>query len=160
MRGLEPADLAALRSLSDSYAAAADDRDLAAVSALFDPNGVLAVPDPPRHLSPQTEHRGQAAVEAALGALTATLATTHVVAGARYEARSTGARGRVRGIAHHVLPGREGLSDLVWFLHYDDEYARTSTGWVIVRRDVTIDWIERHRVSLARTAPPQEGSTP
>ncbi|MEU6073770.1 nuclear transport factor 2 family protein [Micromonospora sp. NPDC047074] len=151
MTGLDAADLAALRVLSETYAAAADDRDTAAVGSLFVPNGVLVVPEPPAHLDPHVSHVGRPAVVAALGALAGTLATTHVVAGARYLPTPTGARGRVRGTAHHLLPGREGPSDLVWFLHYDDEYARTDDGWAFTRRAVTINWIERHRVWVTRT---------
>jgi hypothetical protein len=147
---LDAADLTALRALSETYAAAADDRDAATVGALFVPDGVLVVPEPPDHLDPHVSHVGRSAVVAALGALAGTLATTHVVAGARYLPTSTGARGRVRGTAHHLLPGREGYSDLVWFLHYDDEYARTDEGWAFTRRAVTINWIERHRVSVTR----------
>ncbi|WP_327028880.1 nuclear transport factor 2 family protein [Micromonospora sp. NBC_01740] len=151
MTSLDAADLTALRVLSETYAAAADDRDAAAVGALFVPDGVLVVPDPPAHLDAHVSHVGRPAVVAALGALAGTLATTHVVAGARYLPTSTGARGRVRGTAHHLLSGREGPSDLVWFLHYDDEYARTDDGWAFTRRAVTINWIERHRVSAIRT---------
>ncbi|MET7472399.1 nuclear transport factor 2 family protein [Micromonospora sp. NPDC005686] len=150
MTGLDAADLAALRALSEAYAAAADDRDAAAVGALFVPDGVLVVPEPPAHLDPHVSHVGRPAVVAAFGALAGTLATIHVVAGTRYLPTPTGARGRVRGTAHHLLPGRDGPSDLVWFLHYDDEYARTDEGWAFTRRAVTVNWIERHRVSLTR----------
>ncbi|GAA0727339.1 nuclear transport factor 2 family protein [Dactylosporangium roseum] len=150
MTSLAAADLTALRALSETYAAAADDRDAATVGALFVPDGVLVVPEPPAHLAPHVSHVGRPAVVAALGALADTLATTHVVAGARYLPTSTGARGRVRGTAHHLLPGREGPADLVWFLHYDDEYERTDEGWAFARRAVTINWIERHRVSVTR----------
>ncbi|WP_174533202.1 nuclear transport factor 2 family protein [Micromonospora chalcea] len=150
MTGLDAADLTALRALSETYAAAADDRDAAAIGALFVPDGVLVVPEPPAHLGPHVSHVGRPAVVAALGALAGTLATTHVVAGARYLPTSAGARGRVRGTAHHLVPGRDGPSDVVWFLHYDDEYARTGEGWAFTRRAVTVNWIERHRVSVTR----------
>ncbi|RLK09800.1 SnoaL-like protein [Micromonospora sp. M71_S20] len=157
MTGLDAADLTALRVLSETYAAAADDRDAAAVGALFVPDGVLVVPEPPAHLGARSSHVGRPAVVAALGALAGTLATTHVVAGARYLPTPTGARGRVRGMAHHLLPGREGPSDLVWFLHYDDEYARTDDGWAFTRRAVTVNWIERHRVSAIRADEEEAG---
>ncbi|MBQ1040943.1 MULTISPECIES: nuclear transport factor 2 family protein [unclassified Micromonospora] len=150
MSGLDAADLTALRALSETYAAATDDRDAAAVGELFIPEGVLVVPEPPAHLDPHVSHVGRAAVVATFGALAGTLATTHVVAGARYLPTAAGARGRVRGTAHHVLPARDGPSDLVWFLHYDDEYARTDEGWAFTRRALTINWIERHRVSVVR----------
>lgn len=153
---LSASDRAALRELSERYAAGADDRDLACVTALFATDGVLVVPDPPSSLEPVMAHEGRAGITAGLAALDTTLATTHVIASASYEATDHGARGRVRCIAHHVLPGRDGLVDLVWFLHYDDEYTRATSdsAWQIAHRAVTIDWIEKHRVSTSRAVAP------
>lgn len=159
MTRLTPADRATLWDLSQRYAAAADERDTDTICALFTADGCMRVADPPHSLEPVHEHRGRPAIAEVMAALHATTFTQHALANARYEATDTGARGRVRGAAYHVVPGLEGLVDLVWHLHYDDTYVRTAPHeWALAERSVTIDWIERRTVALARADAPKERS--
>ena len=134
-----------MRDLAHRYAAAVDDRDLPAVAALFAPDAVLAVPRPPRHLDPVTEHVGPGGVLEAMAALAAVPRTFHAVVGAVYD----GSRGRIACVAHHVLPG-DPLTDLVWHLRYLDDYVETPAGWLFARREVHVDLVERRPLEAAR----------
>jgi len=52
------------------------------------------------------------------------------------------AHGRIGGTAHHWTRHHDTITDLVWYLRYDDDYRRTASGWLIGRRTLTIDAIE------------------
>jgi hypothetical protein len=134
-----------MRELAHRYAAAVDDRDFAAVAGLFAPDGVLVVPRPPRYLDPVVEHVGPAGVLEAMAALAGVPRTFHAVVGAVYD----GTRGRVAGVAHHVLPG-DPVIDLVWHLRYLDDYVETPDGWRFARREVHVDLVERRPLESAR----------
>jgi hypothetical protein len=88
------------------------------------------------------------------------------------------ATGEVQCVAHHVTPadvttggstgGADGGdaggtgparagTDTVWFIRYRDEYRRSGRGWRFVRRELHLQWVEEHPVSLLG-APPDEGS--
>lgn len=134
-----------MKDLAHRYAAAVDDRDFSQVAALFAPDGVLAVPRPPRHLDPVAEHIGPAGVLEAMGALATVTRTFHAVVGQVYE----GTRGRIACIAHHVLPG-DPVIDLVWHLRYLDDYVETRTGWLFSRREVHVDLVETRTLDSAR----------
>ena len=134
-----------MRDLAHRYAAAVDDRDFPAVAGLFAPDGVLAVPRPPRALDPVVEHVGPDGVLEAMAALTAVPRTFHAVVGAVYD----GTRGRIACVAHHVLPG-DPVTDLVWNLRYLDDYVETPGGWLFARREVHVDLVERRPLEAAR----------
>jgi hypothetical protein len=135
-----------VRDLAHRYAAAVDDRDFAAVAALFAPDGVLAVPRPPRSLDPVVEHIGPDGVLEAMAALAPVPLTFHAVVGQVYD----GTRGRIACVAHHVVP-RDGLvTDLVWHLRYLDEYVETPAGWRFGRREVHVDLVETRTLEVTR----------
>lgn len=160
MTALRPTDRLDLADLVHRYAAAVDERDPAAVAALFTPDGVLASPRPPRHLDPHEEATGPAAIEAAMGALSGLVLTRHAVVGVVLTAappdgadgadaadRADAATGRVACTAHHLLPDG---TDLVWHLTYRDRYRRTGAGWRFTRRDLHVDVVEKRAVVAAR----------
>lgn len=151
-----PADHLDLLAIAPRYAAAVDTRDLVAAAALFAPDAVLVVPDPPRGLSPVLEHRGSAAIATALSDVAAVELTVHEIVGQVIDPGPTPdqARGHVRCIAHHV----NGEQDVVWHLHYDDAYVRLSDGWRIARRALHIDLVEIRRVRPRAAAEPREDS--
>jgi hypothetical protein len=135
-----------VRHLAHRYAAAVDDRDFAAVAALFAPDGVLAVPRPPRNLDPVVEHVGPDGVLEAMAALASVPLTFHAVVGQVYD----GTHGRIACVAHHVLLGDGVVTDLVWHLRYLDEYVDTRSGWRFGRREVHVDLVETRTLEVAR----------
>lgn len=141
---MTPEDHLALLSLAPRYAAAVDARDLTAATALFAPDAMLVVPDPPRTQEPVVEHLGQEAITAALGGVMAVELTLHEIVGQVIVPGATAdeASGHVRCIAHHVT----GEQDVVWRLHYADHYVRLADGWRISQRALHLDLIEIRRV--------------
>jgi 3-phenylpropionate/cinnamic acid dioxygenase small subunit len=146
-------DRAALSDLVHRYAADIDDRQFDAVTALFTETAELAVPDPPTALEPVHQHRGQAAIAAAVAAVgAATARTEHAIVGEVYDdgTRPGTARGRIACIAHHWSQHADQLTDVVWHLRYDDNYLLTAAGWRIARRTLTINAIETRPVRRLR----------
>jgi ketosteroid isomerase-like protein len=135
-----------VRDLAHRYAAAVDDRDFTAVAALFAPDGVLAVPKPPRHLDPVVEHVGPDGVLEAMAALATVPRTFHAVVGQVYD----GTRGRIACVAHHLVPVGDGVIDHVWHVRYLDDYVETPDGWLFARRGVHVDVVESRAVEAAR----------
>lgn len=137
-------DRSALSDLVHRYAAAVDDRGVETVIGLFAAEGELVLPEPPDVLTPVRSHRGPAAIADALGAATSVGRTHHAVDSELYwvGANSDVAQGRIAATAHHWSRRADGVTDLVWYLRYDDEYVRAQSSWLLVRRALTIDAIE------------------
>ncbi|AKK28122.1 nuclear transport factor 2 family protein [Mycobacterium sp. EPa45] len=141
---LSIADRSALSGLVHRYAAAVDDQDVGAVIGLFAGDGELVLPEPPDVLTPVRSHSGPAEIRAALAAVTSVGRTHHSIDSEVYTPGSNPdvAHGRIAATAHHWSRRSEGITDLVWYLRYDDEYQRDETGWLVARRALTIDAIE------------------
>jgi hypothetical protein len=136
-----------VRDLAHRYAAAVDDRDFAAVAALFAPDAVLVTPRPPKVLDPVDEHVGPEGVLAAMGALAGVPRTFHAVVGAVYD----GTCGRIACEAHHLTQAEDGaVTDHVWLVRYLDDYVETSEGWRFARREVHVDAVETRGATTAR----------
>jgi hypothetical protein len=152
------ADRAALSDLVHRYASGIDERRFDDVVTLFTPDAELTVPDPPSRLEPVVRHAGRATIEAAIGAVAATLRTEHAIVGEVYDPGPgpDAARGRITCIAHHWDRRGDELVDVVWHLRYDDDYQRTDAGWRIGRRMLTLNAIETRPVRRVRGA--DEGS--
>jgi ketosteroid isomerase-like protein len=116
--------------LAHAYAAYVDSRDLDGLAALFTPDCVLVVPDPPAHLDPVVEHHGPDGLREALAPLAAFASTRHEVESVDVD----GCSGVVIGTAHHLL---DDGTDLRWRVQYDDEYRADGDGHRIARRAVT-----------------------
>ena len=127
-----------LSQLVHRYAARVDDG--LGAGALFTPDGVLVVPDPPEVLDPVVEHVGRDAVQAATTGLPRTF---HAIVGEVYD----GTRGRIACVAHHVVAPQ---TDLVWHLRYDDTYAQLEGAWLLARRELSIDLVETRPLKRAR----------
>jgi hypothetical protein len=142
----------ALSDLVHRYAAGVDDRQFAAVTALFTADAELIVPEPPAALEPIHSHRGRQDIAAAVAAVTQTIRTEHAIVGEVYDRDPGrgGARGRIACIAHHWSRRAEDLVDVVWHLRYDDEYELTDPGWRISRRALTVNAIETRPVRSLR----------
>ncbi|SBS73242.1 conserved hypothetical protein [uncultured Mycobacterium sp.] len=137
-------DRLALSDLVHRYAAAVDDQDVGTVLGLFVDDGELVLPEPPDVLIPVGSHRGPESVRAALAAAINVGRTHHAIDSEVYTADSNPnrAQGRIAATAHHWSRRDEGIVDLVWYLRYDDEYVRGESGWLLVRRALTINAIE------------------
>ncbi|WP_179469012.1 nuclear transport factor 2 family protein [Mycolicibacterium vinylchloridicum] len=137
-------DRLALSDVVHRYAGAVDDRDIQSVLGLFASDGELVLPEPPDVLMPVRHHRGPDEIAAALAAASTVGRTHHAIDSEVYTAGSNPdlAQGRIAATAHHWSRRDEGIVDLVWYLRYDDDYARTEFGWRITRRALTIDAIE------------------
>jgi ketosteroid isomerase-like protein len=147
---LTTSDRLDLLDLVHRYAACVDERDVDAAAALFTEDGVLAVPAPPRTLTPVHESTGAEQIGAALGSVRGLTRTVHTIGGVVLDAEEGGARGRVTATAHHLSEDAGALRDLMWHLHYRDSYRRTERGWRFVRRELVIDVIESRPVARAR----------
>ncbi len=158
-------DRVALLALSLAYAAAADRRDGDGLAALFVPDGELVVPDYPDDLRPVLVRSGHDAIGRIPGRLAHYAHTVHLVAGHRFTVDGDTATGEVDCVAHHVTStpppepsvpidaGRPapGATDTVWFIRYGDRYRRSGEGWLIVRRELHLLWVEERPV--ARVGP-------
>jgi ketosteroid isomerase-like protein len=152
MSGVTAADAAALADLVARYALYADERDIARLTGLFTPDGVLVLPDPPRALGPVLTRMGHEEIAAAMTALESLTMTFHALAGQVVDLgpEPGTATGAVACVAHHLSVRGSGPSDLVWHLRYADTYRRLDGAWRIARREVRIDWIETRPVRRVR----------
>ena len=153
---MNPADRFALSDLVHRYAAGVDDRDFSAVVDLFVEDATLTVPDPPRTLEPAVVHKGRTEIGHAVGSVAGTERSVHAIVGETYTAatESTGASGRIVCIANHFIRDDEQVTNVAWYLRYDDEYLRTEAGWRFFSRALTIDAIETRPVRRLRPPGP------
>jgi hypothetical protein len=149
---LDAADRAALADLVHRYAACIDDRQFDLAAKLFAEDAEIALPDPPSALEPVRVHHGRDNIGEALMTVATTIRTQHAIVGELYDGGPyTGtARGRIACIAHHWIAHHEQVRDVVWHLHYDDEYRCENGPWRIHRRVLTIDAIETRSARQVR----------
>jgi hypothetical protein len=133
-----------LSGLVHRYAAYVDARRFEEVVELFTATAQFTVPEPPDQLDPFVRHDGHDGVRAALVPLGGVTRTQHAIVGEVYTDAGSDdtALGSIAGVAHHWIDSDGQLIDLVWYLHYADEYHRTDTGWRIALRQLCIDAIE------------------
>jgi len=148
-------DLDDLRHLSTGYAAAVDALDGDAFAALFTPEGELWVPDVSRGTEPTIRRAGTEELRRIPAGLARYHSTNHRIGATTYELRGDTAVGTVIGEAHHLAAssgtvdagqnGGPGV-DTIWYLRYEDEYARETVGWRIARRSLHLQSIEVREV--------------
>ncbi len=141
---MNAADRILLSALVHRYAAGVDDRDIDGVVELLSPEAELVLPNPPDVLTPVQAHHGHDEIRVALTAVSAVGRTHHSIDSEVYRggAERDVAHGRIGGTAHHWSRHHDAITDLVWYLRYDDDYRRTESGWLLTRRALTIDAIE------------------
>jgi SnoaL-like domain len=163
-----PSDTDELRALSAAYAAAVDGRDGEGFAELFVETGELLVPDSPADGHPVVSRAGTDSLRSVPEGLRRFERTFHQVSNHRFSIDGDRATGDVYCIAHHVSAvssdraGTTGTAgtDTVWFIRYDDRYARTRQGWRFERRALHLQWVEERPVSVLpdRAAGPPAGS--
>ncbi|MGA5545129.1 nuclear transport factor 2 family protein [Mycobacterium sp. NPDC051198] len=141
---LSAADRLELSDLAHRYAACVDARNFDDLVGLFTLTAQLTIPKPPDDLGPCVRHEGHAGVRTAMESLRGVTRTLHAIVGEVYTAGPAAdtATGAVVGVAHHWIDKDGKITDLVWYLRYADEYLRTTAGWRIAKRELTIDAIE------------------
>ncbi len=142
---VSPVGFLALNALAQTYARAADERDVEAFIAIFAPDAELRIypPEDPTH--PRIR-RGAVALAAIPDALAKYEKTFHLLGQATYawsDDEQT-ATGEVYCEAHHLTAYPDGTrADRVMFIRYIDAYRHDSPiGWKITTREVRIDWID------------------
>jgi hypothetical protein len=135
--GAELADRVALRDLVDAYGIAVDDRDAAAYTAMFVPDGRLTVYAFGSE-TPTADYRGEG-----LGGLIEFVsrypATLHFVGNHVCELDGDAASGQTYCLAHHL---RGDDSTMLLVARYRDVYARVDGGWRFASRDCRLLWRE------------------
>ena len=152
---LPASDRLAIADLVHLYAAAVDDRRFDDVVELFTGTAELRLPEPPGRLDPVRRLHGAHGVRAAMSSLAAVTRTEHAIVGEVYAPGDDAdhALGRITCIAHHWTVRGDTVTDVVWHLRYDDEYLRTSRGWRIHGRALTVNAIETPVVRRVRLPP-------
>ncbi len=162
--GGRPDDHAALLALSVAYAAAADARDGEAFAGLFVEEGELVVPRYPTDLAPVITRSGPNALRQVAEMLRRYDLTFHQVSNARFDVQGDEAGGEIQCVAHHVSAGVPSEpagavgpvpagTDTVWFIRYRDRYRRSGPGWRFLRRELHLQWVEEHPVTVLSRRP-------
>lgn len=150
---LTNADRTEIRDLVFRYAWYADSRRLESLAGLFCADAELLVPKPPVELGPVELSVGRAAILAAMQGLRQIPVTMHTVAGHVIDPGAEAGRavGIVSGSAHHLTDRRSGeVSNLVWYLRYQDTYRQEQGDWRFASRALQIEWIEQRPVRQRR----------
>ncbi|MFD4295299.1 nuclear transport factor 2 family protein [Rhodococcus sp. NPDC058532] len=139
----DPSDLAG------RYAVAVDDRDAAALAALFTVDAALVQPPALTRGAGKVVAAGVDAIVAAVLDGTAHLhATRHDVHQSVVDVDGDTATGRAYCLAHHLYRGRDGMRDNAIAIRYLDRYRRVDGRWLIARRELVVDYAEDRVVTV------------
>ncbi|MCX4094667.1 nuclear transport factor 2 family protein [Nocardia sp. alder85J] len=138
------ADESALRRLAIGYAIGVDQRDREGLLALFHPDARLEIRRGSAAGEVVSELRGHGQLGLIPDAMAQYRSTFHLVGNTSYRITGTTAEGEVYCIAHHLVDGPDGTSDLALYLRYLDHYRRDAAGgWLIESRQGIVQWSER-----------------
>ena len=141
-----------LSDLTGRYALAVDDRDPAALAALFTADAEFVQPPAVTRGDEAVVTRGADAIVAVVMGGTAHLhATHHAVHQQVVDVHGDTAVGSVYCTAHHLYRGRDGLRDNVLAIRYRDDYRRVDGQWRIARRELVVDFAEDRAVTVPGT---------
>jgi SnoaL-like domain len=147
------ADLLELRRLVDAYASAVDDRDGAAMAALFVPDGTLLVYEAGSH-ELSYSYRGRAELATVAAEMERLYERTfHFVGNFVCRVDGDRATGTPYCVAQHLRDDGRGPQIVVMPVRYRDTYVRTPDGWRFEERICIVQWRERR---LAVQWPPPE----
>lgn len=141
-------DIAALRYLSERYAAGIDRRDADLYVGAFHDGGCIAVHQPADADEPIRLICGAEEIGRNTELIKGYERTFHVLGQSTYEIDGDRARGEVYCIAHHLSPDRHGGTNYVMYVRYDDDYVKREGRWGIETRRVRVDWTEVRSVGL------------
>lgn len=136
-------------NLAARYALAVDDRDAAALAALFTEDAEFVQPPALTRGAGEVVTAGRDAIVATVLGGTAHLhGTHHAVHQPVVDVDGDTAIGRVYCQAHHLYRGRDGMRDNVIAIRYRDNYRRVDGRWLIARRELTVDFAEDRTVTV------------
>lgn len=146
-----PADLAG------RYAIAVDERDPAALTALFTVDAEFVQPPTLTRGAGEVVTVGADAItEAILGAVAHLIGTHHAVHQVVVDVAGDTSTGVVYCQAHHLYRDRDGRGhDHAVTIRYRDTYRRVGGRWLIARRELVVDFTEDRSVTL----PPSPSTT-
>jgi uncharacterized protein (TIGR02246 family) len=139
----EVTDRLDIRSLVDTYAFAADQRDRESFAGVFTADGTLATGQGgPRYV-------GRPAIASVLNWVEERfLKTMHFVGNQTAVIQGDAAQGLVYCLAHHISDDDGQQRDTVMFVRYVDSYVRTDEGWRIEERELNIEWQEARPLQI------------
>ncbi len=138
------ADIVALRQLIDRYACAVDDRESAALAALFVPGGRLIVYEADAPHEPTYVYQSApdfATLVAEMERLY--VRTFHLIGNVVCDVDGDRASGTVYCIAYHLRDDGRGAQIVTMPVRYRDSFVRTDAGWHFVQRLCIVQWRER-----------------
>lgn len=138
----DPADQLALRALVDRYAIAIDRRDVAALEALFVPDGGIDVHVAGRE-EPVARLRGPEGLRALVDGVAVYADTLHLVGNFAVTVEADRATAVTYCVAHHLVADVEEPYDERLLVVYDDRFTRTTDGWRFTLRVIRRRWTER-----------------
>lgn len=135
--------------LAGRYAVAVDDRDPAAVAALFTTDARFVQPPALTRGDEKVTVGADAIASAVLDATAHLLSTHHAVHQVVVDVDGDTASGVVYCLAHHLYRGRDGqVRDSAIAIRYRDTYRREGGRWLIARRALTVDFTDDHPVTV------------
>lgn len=141
VRGL--ADQRALEQLTERYAHAADQREPASAASLFTEDGLFTLYLSGPGGQPTEQHRGRAAIAAAVATVSRYDATTHFLGQRSFEVDGDEARGETYCLACHVRRKPGVLINVVLAIRYLDRCVRRDGRWLFAERTLVADWMDR-----------------
>jgi uncharacterized protein (TIGR02246 family) len=129
-----------LHELVERYAQALDRDDVAGVSELFTEDGVLVTWMDPADDSPTGERVGREAIAKAVDGISRYAATHHTISSHTSVVEGATATGETLCTAQHLQEQRGKRSDLVMYIRYVDTFTRSTSSWLISRREVQVQW--------------------
>jgi hypothetical protein len=137
----------ALRSLSETYARAADRREPDSFAGVFLPDGLLEVfyPGQPK----PRRYRGYEEIRTTGQRLSRFRLTMHMLGQSTLEIEGDAeASGEVYCVAHH-LDAEKLNTDYVLHIRYDDRYRAVGGRWGIMHRQVQTLWTETRIIDVS-----------
>jgi hypothetical protein len=136
-------DLLELRRLVDAYASAVDERDGAAMAALFVPDGSLLVYEAGSD-ELAFSYQGHAELATVATEMERLYTRTfHFVGNFVCDIDGDRATGSPYCVAQHLRDDGRGPQVVVMPVRYRDTYVRTPEGWRFEQRICTVQWRER-----------------
>lgn len=135
--------------LAGRYAVAVDDRNRAALASLFTADAEFVQPPAVTRGTENVITVGAEEIVAVVLGGTAHLHSTHhAVHQQVLDVDGDNAAGWVYCLAHHLYRGRDGMRDNAIAIRYRDDYRRVDGVWKISRRELVVEYIEDHAVTV------------
>jgi hypothetical protein len=140
---IDPVTREGLRAVSERYATGVDRKDAALYLSAFLPDARLLVHGAGDEKTPRRVISGHAELAGVTAALAVYARTFHLVGNAVYDVNASTASGEVYCIAHHLTTERDGDTNFIMYIRYQDRYRQMEgRPWLLAERRVLVDWTE------------------